>query len=149
MLGLSIRSVLEPRRLVTAAPDQSVSHAVRLMREAKVGAVLVVERGRLVGIFTERDAVYRVMAADRDASVTRIAEVMTREPKTVAPDESFGYALMLMHENGFRHAPVVEDGRLVGVVSARHALDPELEEFAVEAHRRRHITRASSGRLTR
>jgi CBS domain-containing protein len=141
MLGLSIRSVLEPRRLVTAAPDQCVSHAVRLMREAKVGAVLVVERGRLVGIFTERDAVYRVMAADRDPSVTRIAEVMTHEPKTVLPEETFGYALMLMHENGFRHAPVVEDGRPVGVVSARHALDPELEEFVVEAERRRHIRR--------
>ena len=149
MLGLPIRSVLEPHKLVVAAPDQSVIHAVRLMRESGVGAVLVVERGRLVGIFTERDAVYRVMAADRDPSVTRIAEVMTREPRTVAPDESFGYALVLMHENGFRHAPVVEDGRLVGVVSARHALDPELEEFAVEAQRRRHITRASSGHLTR
>ena len=141
MLGLPIRSVLEPRKLIVAAPDQCVTHAVRLMRESGVGAVLVVERGRLVGIFTERDAVYRVMAADRDPSVTRIAEVMTREPKTVAPDESFGYALMLMHENGFRHAPVVEDGRPVGVVSARHALDPELEEFAVEAERRRHIRR--------
>lgn len=141
MLGLPIRSVLEPRKLIIAAPDQCVTHAVRLMRESGVGAVLVVERGRLVGIFTERDAVYRVMAADRDPSVTRIADVMTREPKTVAPDESFGYALMLMHENGFRHAPVVEDGRPVGVVSARHALDPDLEEFAVEAERRRHIRR--------
>jgi CBS domain-containing protein len=67
---------------------------------------------------------------------------MTREPKTVAPEESFGYALLVMHENGVRHAPVVEaDGRPVGVVSARHALDPELEEFAVEAERRRHIRR--------
>jgi CBS domain-containing protein len=141
MLGLSVKSVLEPRRLVVSAPDESVSHAVRLMRESRVGAVLVVERGRLVGIFTERDAVYRVMAEDRDPSVTRIEEVMTREPKTVLPDETFGYALLLMHENGFRHAPVVEGGRLLGVVSARHALDPELEEFAAEAARREAIRR--------
>ena len=141
MLGLPIKSVIEPRKLVVAAPDQSVSHAVRLMRESAVGAVLVVERGRLVGIFTERDAVYRVMAADRDPSVTRIEEVMTREPKTVLPDETFGYALVLMHENGFRHAPVVEDGRLLGVVSARHALDPDLEEFTAEAERRKNIRR--------
>ena len=66
---------------------------------------------------------------------------MTRDPITVAPDETFGYALLLMHENGFRHAPVVEGGCPVGVVSARYALDPELEEFAAEAERRKHIRR--------
>jgi len=141
MLGLPIRSVLEPRKLVVAAPEASVGEAARLMAENKVGAVLVVKQGRLVGIFTERDAVYRVMAARRDMDTTRVEDVMTREPKTVAPEESFGYALLLMHENGFRHAPVVEDGRPVGVVSARNALDPELEEFAAEAARRRYIRR--------
>jgi CBS domain-containing protein len=103
--------------------------------------VLVLQDGRLVGIFTERDAVYRVMAPGRDPTATTLGEVMTREPKTVAPDETFGYALLLMHENGFRHAPVVENGRPVGVVSARLALDPELEEFTAEAERRRHIRR--------
>lgn len=68
-------------------------------------------------------------------------DVMTVYPTTVAPDETFGYALLLMHENGFRHEPVVEDGRPVGVVSARHALDPDLEDFAAEAERRKHIRR--------
>ena len=81
------------------------------------------------------------MATGRDPQTTKLAEVMTPDPKTVTPDETFGYALLLMHENGFRHAPVVEDGRPVGVVSARNALDPDLEEFAVEAERRRHIRR--------
>jgi CBS domain-containing protein len=141
MLELPIRRVIEPRRLVVAPPEASVSDAVQLMRQGKVGAVLVVREGRLVGIFTERDAVYRVMAADRDPRATRLAEVMTPDPKTVSPDDTFGYALLLMHDNGFRHAPVVEDGRPVGVVSARNALDPELEEFAVEAARRKHIRR--------
>jgi CBS domain-containing protein len=141
VLQLSVRSVIEPRKLVVAPPEASVREAARLMRKNKVGAVLVVNDGRLVGIFTERDAVYRVMAAGRDPRSTRLAEVMTPDPKTVAPDESFGYALLLMHENGFRHAPVVEAGRPVGVVSARHALDPDLEEFAVEAERRRYIRR--------
>jgi CBS domain-containing protein len=141
MLQLPIRSVIEPRKLVVARPEASVCEAARLMRKNKVGAVLVVTDGRLVGIFTERDAVYRVMAAGRDPRGTRLAEVMTPDPKTVAPDESFGYALLLMHENGFRHAPVVEGGRPVGVVSARNALDPELEEFAVEAERRKYIRR--------
>ncbi len=141
MLGQSIRSIIEPHRLVVAPPEASVSEAARLMRESKVGAVLVVKESKLLGIFTERDAVYRVMAADRDPLHTCVADVMTPQPITVSPDETFGYALLVMHENGFRHAPVVENGRPVGVVSSRNALDPELEEFAAEAERRRHISR--------
>ena len=141
MLGRSVRSVVDKRKLVVALPEASVDQAARLMKKGKRGAVLVVKNGRLVGIFTERDAVYRVMAVNRDPRLTRIGEVMTPDPVTVAPDESFGYALLLMHENGFRHAPVVEDGRPVGVVSARHALDPDLEEFTAEAERRKHIRR--------
>jgi len=141
MLELPIREVLEPRKLVVAPPDASVDDAARLMKEAHVGAVLIVEQGRLVGIFTERDAVCRVLAARRDSLLTKVAEVMTRDPVTVSPDETFGYALLLMHDNGFRHAPVVENGRPIGVVSMRHALDPELEEFTAEAERRKSIRR--------
>ena len=141
MFDTAIRHVLEPRKLVTAAPDASVLEASRLMAADTVGAVLVVEQGNLVGIFTERDAVYRVMAAGRDPGATRLAEVMTPQPKTVELDETFGYALLLMHDHGFRHAPVVEEGRPVGMLSARHALDPDLEEFAAEAERRRSIRR--------
>jgi CBS domain-containing protein len=141
MLGLPIKSVLEPRKLVVAAPHTTVTEAARLMKEGKVGAVLVVEEGRLVGIFTERDALFRVIAPGLDPAKTELRGVMTRDPTTVAPDETFGYALLLMHERGFRHTPVVENGRPVGVVSARHALDPDLEEFAAEAERRKHIRR--------
>ena len=141
MLGLPIKNVLEPRKLVVAAPQTSVAEAARLMKQGNVGAVLVVENEQLVGIFTERDALCRVVAAGRDPASTALSEVMTREPKTVAADETFGYALLLMYENGFRHAPVVENGRPVGVVSARHALDPELEEFTSEAARRKSIRR--------
>jgi|SRR5262245_1613956 len=141
MFGLSIRSVMESRKLVVAAPEASVREAARLMKDARVGAVLVVAGGQLVGIFTERDAVERVMAMDRDPRTTRLDEVMTPRPKTLSPDEPFGHALLLMNEHGFRHVPVVEGGSLVGVVSARNALDPELEEFAAEARRREHLLR--------
>lgn len=141
MLGLPIKSVIEPRELVVAAPEASVSEAARLMKKGKVGAVLVVKDERLVGIFTERDAVCRVMALDRDPRHTPLGEVMTPDPLTVASDETFGYALLLMHDYGFRHAPVVENGKPVGVVSARNALDPDLEEFTAEAERRRAIRR--------
>ena len=141
MFGLPIASVMERKKVLIAPPETSVSTAAGLMAERKVSAVMVVEDGRLVGIFTERDAVYRVIAKGRDPRATRLAEVMTPDPSTVAPDETFGYAMLMMHERGFRHAPVVENGRPVGIVSARNALDPEMEEFEVEAQRRKHIRR--------
>lgn len=141
MLGIPVGNLIEPRKLLTASPETSVADAARLLKASEVGAVLVVDGDRLVGIFTERDAVYRVMAAGRDPSATRLDEVMTRDPITVSPQDEFGYALYLMHEHGFRHAPVVEGGRPVGVVSARYALDPDLEEFTVEAERRRFFSR--------
>ena len=142
MFGASIRSVMKRTKLVTASPDTTVASAARRMALAKVSAVMVVDgEGRLVGIFTERDAVHRVIAERREPKATRLAEVMTAAPKTVAPGETFGYALLQMHEHGFRHMPVVEDGRPVGMVSARNALDPELEEFEAEAQRRKHIRR--------
>src|SRR5512145_2657693 len=141
MLGLPIKNVLEPRKLVVAAPHTTVVEAARLMKNGKVGAVLVVEEGRLVGIFTERDALFRVIAPGLDPAKTELRGVMTRDPTTVAPDETFGYALLLMHERGFRHTPVVENGRPVGVISARHARGPDLGEFAAGAERRKHIRR--------
>ena len=141
MYGQSVKSVLDKRKLVTASPETSVSEAAKLMARRKVSAVMVVEERRLVGIFTERDAVFRVVARDLDPHATRRAEVMTRDPKTVDPQTSFGYALLMMHENGFRHVPVVENHELIGVVSARDALDPDLEEFIVEAERRKQVMR--------
>ena len=143
MFSEPIRNVMEQKKVLTAPSDTSVRDAARLMAKKKVSAVMVVEDKRLVGIFTERDAVFRVIAKDRDAKLTRIADVMTTAPKTVSPDESFGYALMLMQENGFRHVPVVENGEPIGIVSARNALDPELEEFESEARRRKQIRRES------
>lgn len=141
MFGLPVASVMERRKVLMAPPDTTVSAAARLMAKKKVSAVMVVQEARLVGIFTERDAVYRVMAKGRDPDITRLAEVMTRDPKTVAPDETFGYAMLMLFEQGFRHAPVIENGQPIGIVSARNALDPDLEEFAAEAQRREHIRR--------
>jgi CBS domain-containing protein len=132
---------MERKKILFAPPETTISKAAKLMAKRKVSAVLVVEEGRLVGIFTERDAVYRVIAKGRDAHTTRLSEVMTPDPKTVTPDESFGYAMLMMYEHTFRHAPVIENGRPVGIVSARNALDPELEEFASEVQRRKHIRR--------
>jgi len=134
-----IRSVMERKKVLTAPPDTTVSKAAKLMASKGVSAVLVVENECLVGIFTERDAVFRVIARGRDAQTTPLADVMTTKPQTVDPDKTFGFALLMMHENGFRHVPVVENGKPIGLVSSRNALDPEMEEFVSEAQRRKHI----------
>lgn len=141
MLDEPIRNIMEREKVLLAPTEMSVSSVAKLMAEKNVSAVMVVETKRLVGIFTERDAVFRVMAQDRDPHTTRVADVMTTSPKTVTASESFGYALLMMHENGFRHVPVLENGEPVGIVSARNALDPELEEFEFEAKRRKSIRR--------
>ncbi|MDH5534398.1 MAG: CBS domain-containing protein [Betaproteobacteria bacterium] len=132
---------MEREKLLVAPPETTVSEAAALMAHRQVGAVMVVEHEHLVGIFTERDAVFRVIARGRDAQTTRLADVMTAAPRTVDPDKSFGYALLLMSENGFRHVPVIENGKLIGIVSARNALDPDLEEFVSESQRRKQILR--------
>jgi CBS domain-containing protein len=144
MFSQPVKYVMERKKLLTASPSMTVREAAKQMARRKVGAILVVEHESLVGIFTERDAVFRVIAQDRDSRATRLADVMTPSPKTVTPDKSFGYALLLMHENGFRHLPVIEGEKLVGIVSARNALDPDLEEFVSEAQRRAHILRERS-----
>jgi CBS domain-containing protein len=98
--------------------DSTVRHACRCMRDAAAGAVLVIDRnGRLVGIFTGRDAVVRVAAEAKDSEVTKLKDVMTRHPYTMAPSKTAIDALRLMQERGFRHVPVVDSGRLLGVVS--------------------------------
>jgi CBS domain-containing protein len=129
---------MEQKKFLTAPPETTVSEAARLMAHKDVGAVMVVKNGQLVGIFTERDAVFRVIAQGRDADATRLTDVMTPEPKTLEPGKSYGHALLLMQENGFRHVPVIEQGRLIGIVSSRNAMDPDLEEFVSEERRREH-----------
>ena len=139
MFSQRVRTVMERKKLLTAPPETTVSAAAKLMAKKNVGAIMVVEDERLVGIFTERDALIRVMAQGRDAKATMLADVMTKQPQTVDPGKTFGSALLMMYENGFRHVPVVEEGKVIGIVSSRNALDPDLEEFVAEAQRRKHI----------
>ena len=124
--------IVEQREVAASPGAITVSEAARLMREKRVGAVAVVEEGQLVGIFTERDALFRIVAEGRDPQTVRLAEVMTHDPKTIHPDKPFADALHIMYEGGFRHVPVVEDSRPIGIISARDALGPELEDFVYE-----------------
>jgi len=120
----SIRMIIEQQEIVSSPAKTTVSEAARLMKKTGVGAVMVVEDGKLVGVFTERDALFRVIAEGRDVQTTRLVDVMTRDPQTIHPDKPFAHALHIMYEGGFRHVPVVEDGRPIGMISTRDALGP-------------------------
>jgi CBS domain-containing protein len=132
MTQRAIRSIVEHREVITAPESMTVSEAATVMKEKKAEAILIVNEGKLAGIFTERDALYRVVAEGRDAKATRLADVMTRDPRTIHPDKPFPDALQIMHDGSFRNVPVVEDGRPVGVVSAGDAMGPELKDFIFE-----------------
>jgi CBS domain-containing protein len=134
-----IREIMQKRRLVTAGEHTTVAEAARLMKASNVGAVVVQRKARLVGIFTERDAVTRVLAAGLDPLHTTLAQVMTPQPDSMTPDKPFSHALVMMHEHGYRHMPVVDRGQVVGVVSMRDARPPELYDLETEVRDRQHI----------
>ena len=103
---------------VTLPPDATVRDACQCMRDRRVGAVLVTEADqRLLGIFTGRDAVHRVLAEGMSAARTKLAAVMTRDPDTMPPGKSAIEALRLMEYGRYRHVPIVNDGKVVGSVS--------------------------------
>ncbi|MES2563724.1 MAG: CBS domain-containing protein [Pseudomonadota bacterium] len=132
MTERTVKQIIEGQSLATASAQTTVTHASRLMRERNIGALMVVEGEKLVGIFTERDGLFRVLAAGLDPATTQLGEVMTRKPQTIDARSGFTLALQMMHDGRFRHLPVVEEGRLIGVVSVRDALGPELEAFVYE-----------------
>lgn len=126
----NISDLLAGRVLITASPDMSVRSAACLMAEKKIGAVLVVDQARIAGIFTERDALNKVLAGKLDPDQTKLSAVMVRDPQTIRADKPLAYALHMMAEGGFRHVPVVDDaGSPVGMVSARDALGQDIVEL--------------------
>lgn len=110
------------------APDATVGEAVRCMSERRVGCVLVVQERELVGIFSERDVLRRVLAAGRDPEGTRLEEVMTRDPITSSPDESSSRAIAKMRVAGCRHLPILQEGQVVDTISIRDLLFRELAD---------------------
>ena len=103
---------------LTLPSDATVQQACERMRERRAGSVLVIdEAGHLAGIFTGRDAVCRVVAAGKSASKTKLNDVMTATPDTMSPDQTAIDALRLMWDGGYRHLPVIKEGKILGVVS--------------------------------
>ena len=131
-MSLRHMSEMVKRTPVTLSPDATVQEACQLMHRHRIGAVLVVNgHHRLEGIFTGRDAV-RLLAEGRNPTHTHLKIVMTPEPECLPPRHTAIEALRLMSDGGFRHVPIVDDGRVIGIVSigdfrgAEHArLDEE------------------------
>ncbi len=114
---------LDPRPPVTLPADATLRQAVRVMLDEGVGSVLVVDgEGRLAGIFSERDLLLRVSDAEALVGVMPVGQFMTPDPESVRPDDSLALALHKMDVGGYRHLPVVDGGRPVGVISVRDML---------------------------
>ena len=121
--------------MVWSVPSNaSALDAVLLMADKKIGAVLVVDEGRLVGIFSERDFAYKIGCHEKAPSAITIAEVMTPNPITITPEQTINDCMALMTDKHIRHLPVVDQGQIVGVVSIGDVVKDLIEElqFMVE-----------------
>ena len=115
----TLTDLIHTGRLISLPPESAAALAARKMLECQVGAVVVQSGGRLVGIVTERDINFRLVAIGRDPANTSLADIMTKNPRTMAPETPVLEALNVMQKNGFRHVPVIEDGKVIAVVSLR------------------------------
>jgi CBS domain-containing protein len=136
-----IREVIGNRPFPTVLPTNTIRECAFIMKEWHSSAVLVAEGGKLLGIFTERDIVFRCVALGCPLDDISVAKVMTANVQTIHVDKPFGHALHLMYEGGFRHMPVVDDdGDAVGLVSAQDALALDGFQLEQELVRREEIT---------
>jgi CBS domain-containing protein len=129
--NLKVESVsrLQPAPALQVRPSQTVAEAIALMREQRTGCVLICEQGQLVGIFTERDLMRRVLATGKPLTLT-LAEVMTPAPVVVQTKQAIGVAIHQMQEGGYRHLPVVDElGKPVGMLSVKRIIRYLVEHF--------------------
>jgi CBS domain-containing protein len=130
-----IYDLVKDRRLYSIEADKTVLEGARFMMEHNIGALPVLRNGDLVGIFSERDIMNRVVAVGRMPGTTMISEVMTVNPKTVSADETVENCLFLMREFGFRHVLIADGKQLKGLVSLRDILLPYLSQKDAEPRR--------------
>lgn len=125
---MKIEILLSDRDICSLDPGQTVLEATRSMVDGHCGSVAVVEGGELVGIFTERDLMVRVVAKGKSAKTTRLVDVMTTELYTTTPDRTAREVRREMRERHIRHVPVLKDGKLCAVLSSRDLLRADFEE---------------------
>jgi CBS domain-containing protein len=134
-MNTSISALLERKgsEVFSLPPDITVAEAAKEMDRHRVGAILVIEDGKIAGIFTERDVLSRVVAAGLDPATTPMERVMTRDPITVASTTTIEDVMALFTAKRFRHLPIVDDGRLVGLISIGDILRRMVETHRHEA----------------
>jgi CBS domain-containing protein len=130
-----IYDLVKDRRVYSIDADRTVLEAARFMMEHNIGALPVLRNGELVGIFSERDIMNRVVAAGRLPGVAKVSEVMTANPKAVNVQETVDNCLFLMREFGFRHIPITDGKELKGLVSLRDILLKVVAEREAEKRR--------------
>ena len=130
-----IYDLVKDLRVYSIEADNSVLEGARFMMEHRIGALPVLRNGELVGIFSERDIMNRVVALGRSPGTTKISEVMTANPKAVSVDETIENCLYLMREFGFRHLPIVDGKELKGLVSSRDILLRYISQKEAEQRR--------------
>jgi CBS domain-containing protein len=140
---LQVFDLISSQETYRADADQFVLDVARAMVDRNIGAVPVLRDGILVGIFSERDLMKRVVVEGREAHATRLDEVMTREPLTIRPDETPEKCMQLMSDHGFRHLPVCDGTKLVGLVSLRDLMLHDLKEKDDEVRMMRAYIQAS------
>lgn len=142
-MNTPITAILDRKgcRVFQVAPSASVAEAVAEMNRQKVGSVLVLESGRLVGIFTERDVLRRVVGSGLDPTKTPVTDVMTSGVQTITPATTIEETLVLFTEKRFRHLPVLDAGRLAGTISIGDVTRWMADENRAEAeHLKNYIT---------
>ena len=132
----TVRELLDAKgyEIWSIAPSASVFEALELMAQKRIGAVLVVDGDATVGILSERDYARKVVLLDRSSRDTRVEEIMSPDPVCVRPDQTIEDCMALMTAKRFRHLPVVEDGRLVGLVSIGDIVKARIsdQEFVIQ-----------------
>ena len=130
----SLGSLLDERRtsIYSVNPDVSVTECVQQMNEKQIGAMLVMEDDQLLGIFTERDAITKVLGAGLEPSYTKVSAVMTNNPICVTPSTTLSEAMAIVTNQRIRHLPVVQEGKVLGMVSSGDLTHRLVEDQAGE-----------------
>jgi len=132
----TVRDILRLKggEVYTVSPGETVFEAIRRLADLGVGSLVVVDQGRPVGLFSERDYTCKVALEGRSSRETPVEEVMTRQLLVVTPDTTTNECMALMTENRIRHLPVVEEGRLAGLVSIGDIVKDIIDEqqFVIE-----------------
>jgi CBS domain-containing protein len=140
---MHVYDLINTQHTHSADANRTVIEVAQAMVERNIGAVPVLRDGLLVGIFSERDLMKRVVVEGRDPRTARVEEVMTEDPLTVSPDESLENCMLLMRRHGFRHLPVCQGKELRGIVSLRDILLHDLNEKDHEVRMMRAYIQAS------